>query len=62
MNVFSGHSSSVSAGQFTPDGKKIVSGSEDTSLIVWDPKTANSIFKISGIFIIDCTIVFIPFF
>ncbi|GBC02923.1 hypothetical protein RclHR1_00490009 [Rhizophagus clarus] len=46
--MWQGHSSSVTAGQFTPDGKKIVSGSEDTSLIVWDPKTANSIFKISG--------------
>jgi WD40 repeat protein len=48
MNVFAGHSSSVTTGQFTPDGKKIVSGSEDTSLIVWDPKTATSILKITG--------------
>lgn len=53
MNVFSGHSSSVTTGQFTPDGKKIVSGSEDNSLIVWDPKSANSIYKISGIIIIS---------
>jgi WD40 repeat protein len=50
MNVFAGHSSSVTTGQFTPDGKKIVSGSEDTSLIVWDPKTATSILKITGIY------------
>ncbi|CAG8597748.1 17255_t:CDS:10, partial [Funneliformis caledonium] len=48
MNVFAGHSSIVTTGQFTPDGKKIVSGSEDTSLIVWDPKTAISTLKISG--------------
>lgn len=53
MNVFSGHSSSVTTGQFTPDGKRIVSGSEDTSLIVWDPKTSNLIYNISGIIIIS---------
>jgi WD40 repeat protein len=48
MNLFSGHSSSVTAGQFTPDGKKIVSGSEDSSLIVWDPKNCATIFKLSS--------------
>ncbi|RHZ87046.1 hypothetical protein Glove_41g35 [Diversispora epigaea] len=48
MNVFSGHAGSVTVGQFTPDGKKIVSGSNDCSIILWDPKTASSILKISG--------------
>nr|CAG8557118.1 8428_t:CDS:10 [Entrophospora candida] len=48
MNLFAGHSASVTAGQFTPDGKKIVTGSEDSSLIVWDPKNATSIFKLSN--------------
>ncbi|CAG8820540.1 25619_t:CDS:2, partial [Dentiscutata erythropus] len=48
MSVFSGHAGSVTVGQFTPDGKKIVSGSNDRSLILWDPKTASSILKISG--------------
>ncbi|CAG8716511.1 8588_t:CDS:2, partial [Dentiscutata erythropus] len=47
MNVFSGHAGPVTAGQFTPDGKKIVSGSEDSSLILWDPKTAAASLKIS---------------
>ncbi|CAG8581751.1 13074_t:CDS:2, partial [Cetraspora pellucida] len=48
MNVFSGHSGPVTAGQFTPDGKKIATGSEDSSLILWDPKTAAATLKISG--------------
>lgn len=40
MNVFSGHSGAVACGTFTPDGKKLVTGSEDGTLIIWDPKTA----------------------
>ncbi|CAG8490317.1 1111_t:CDS:10, partial [Acaulospora colombiana] len=48
MNVFSGHSKAVTVGQFTPDGKKIVSGSDDSSLIIWDPKTASPILKITS--------------
>ncbi|KAI9297963.1 WD40 repeat-like protein [Neoconidiobolus thromboides FSU 785] len=37
MNVFSGHTGSVTCGTFTHDGKKIVTCSEDSSLIVFDP-------------------------
>lgn len=48
MNIFNGHAAAVTAGRFTPDGKKIVTVSEDTSLVVWDPKTAASIFRLSG--------------
>ncbi|KAI9311348.1 WD40-repeat-containing domain protein [Dichotomocladium elegans] len=48
MNIFNGHSAPVTAGKFTPDGKKIVSVSEDTSLIVWDPKSATALFRMSG--------------
>ncbi|KAJ2450007.1 60S ribosomal subunit assembly or modification protein [Coemansia sp. RSA 2336] len=40
MNVFNGHGAPVTCGQFTHSGRNIVSGSEDGSLIVWDPKTA----------------------
>ncbi|KAI7863342.1 WD40-repeat-containing domain protein [Spinellus fusiger] len=40
MNIFSGHAAPVTAGCFTPDGKRIVSVSEDMTCIVWDPKTA----------------------
>ncbi|KAJ3026397.1 UNVERIFIED_CONTAM: hypothetical protein HDU68_005726 [Siphonaria sp. JEL0065] len=40
MNVFTGHSGSVSCGQFSPDGKSIVSGGEEGNLYNWDPRTA----------------------
>ncbi|KAN0060764.1 60S ribosomal subunit assembly or modification protein [Thecaphora frezii] len=46
MNVFSGHTEAVTCGSFTPDGKKLISGSEDGSLIVWDPKTAAPLAKL----------------
>ncbi|KAI9595074.1 WD40-repeat-containing domain protein [Syncephalis fuscata] len=48
MHVFAGHSDAVTCGQFTRDGKAIVSGSEDGSLIVWDPKTAAAVTRITG--------------
>ncbi|KAI8075181.1 quinon protein alcohol dehydrogenase-like superfamily [Gongronella butleri] len=48
MNVFNGHAGPVTAGCFTPDGKKIVSVSEDTSMIIWDPKTAAALYRLSG--------------
>ncbi|KAI7827722.1 WD40-repeat-containing domain protein [Kickxella alabastrina] len=40
MNVFNGHAAPITCGQFTNSGRNIVSGSEDGSLIIWDPKTA----------------------
>lgn len=46
MNVFSGHSDAVSCGSFTPDGKRLITGSEDGTLIVWDPKTAEITSKV----------------
>jgi WD40 repeat protein len=45
MNVFTGHSDSVTCGQFSPDGKLIVTGSTDGSIIVWDPKTGAAMHK-----------------
>ena len=45
MNLFSGHGASVTCGQFTPDGKTVVTGAEDGIVIVWDPKTAQPIRK-----------------
>ena len=45
MNVFTGHSESVSCAQFTPNGKLLVSSSIDQSITVWDPKSAQSLTK-----------------
>jgi WD40 repeat protein len=48
MNIFNGHAAPVTAGQFTADGKNIVSVSEDSSFIVWDPKSAAANVKLTG--------------
>ncbi|KAJ3059966.1 hypothetical protein HDU98_004027 [Podochytrium sp. JEL0797] len=40
MNVFTGHSTSVACGSFTPDGKSLVSGGEDGFLYNFDPRSA----------------------
>ncbi|ORZ39551.1 WD40-repeat-containing domain protein [Catenaria anguillulae PL171] len=40
MGTFAGvHTGPVSCGGFTRDGKKVLSGSEDGSFAIWDPKT-----------------------
>lgn len=43
LNVFSGHSGSVTTGGFTSDGKLLVTGSEDASVRVWNPVTAECV-------------------
>lgn len=50
MQVFTGHSASVSCGGFTPDGRLAVScGSEgDPAMRIWDPKTGNCTMTIQG--------------
>ncbi|KAJ2867774.1 60S ribosomal subunit assembly or modification protein [Coemansia erecta] len=47
MNVFNGHSAPVTCGRFTNSGRSIVSGAEDGSLIIWDPKTAAVVRRLS---------------
>lgn len=47
MHVLAGHTGAVNAGAFTPDGKKIISGCQDGTLIVWDPKTGQPDFKLT---------------
>ncbi|KAJ2723107.1 60S ribosomal subunit assembly or modification protein [Coemansia sp. Benny D115] len=47
MNVFNGHSAPVTCGRFTNSGRQIVSGAEDGTLIIWDPKTAGIVTKFS---------------
>jgi len=46
FSTFSGHSTDVSCGDFTPDGKRIVTGSEDCTLKVWNPKTGECLWTI----------------
>lgn len=45
MNVFSGHTGAVTCGDFTADGRKLVTASDDGSLIIWDPKDATALSK-----------------
>lgn len=47
MQVFAGHSGAVQCGEFTPDGKRIVSACADGTLIFWDPRSPNPLFKIT---------------
>ncbi|KAJ1964311.1 60S ribosomal subunit assembly or modification protein [Dipsacomyces acuminosporus] len=48
MNVFNGHSAPVTCGRFTNNGRNILSGSEDGTLIIWDPKSASIVRQFSG--------------
>ncbi|BGP57761.1 hypothetical protein JCM8202_002413 [Rhodotorula sphaerocarpa] len=48
MHVLSGHVTPVTCGRFTPDGKKIVTASEDSTLILWDPRTGEAIHKLTS--------------
>ncbi|KAJ7066966.1 WD40-repeat-containing domain protein [Mycena amicta] len=48
MQVFAGHTGPVQCGEFTPDGKRIVSACADGVLIFWDPRSPNAIFKLTA--------------
>lgn len=47
MNVFTGHGQSVNYGTFTPDGKTLVTCSDDNTLITWDPRSGQAIHRFS---------------
>ncbi|KAF8921234.1 ribosome biogenesis protein Sqt1 [Mucidula mucida] len=47
MQVFAGHTGAVQCGEFTPDGM-IISACADGTLIYWDPRSPNPIFKLVG--------------
>ncbi|GAA5866837.1 hypothetical protein JCM1840_004283 [Sporobolomyces johnsonii] len=38
LHVLSGHIAPVTCDRFTPDGKRILTASEDSTLILWDPR------------------------
>ncbi|KAF9223395.1 ribosome biogenesis protein Sqt1 [Gyrodon lividus] len=48
MQVFAGHTGPVQCGEFTPDGKRIVTACADGTLVYWDPRSPNPIFKLSS--------------
>ena len=48
MQVFAGHNAPVQCGEFTPDGKHIVTADADGTLIYWDPRSPSPQFKVSA--------------
>ncbi|BGP19627.1 hypothetical protein JCM10213_000084 [Rhodosporidiobolus nylandii] len=48
MHVLAGHTSPVTCGRFTPDGKKILTASEDSTLIQWDPRSGSAEWKLTS--------------
>ncbi|KAJ7158738.1 ribosome biogenesis protein Sqt1 [Mycena filopes] len=47
MQVFAGHTGAVQCGEFTPDGKRIVTACADGILIFWDPRSSSPLFKLT---------------
>ncbi|KZV64434.1 WD40 repeat-like protein [Peniophora sp. CONT] len=48
MQVFAGHKGPVTAGDFTPDGKRIVTACAENTLIYWDPRSPTPVFKLDA--------------
>ncbi|KAF8910666.1 ribosome biogenesis protein Sqt1 [Gymnopilus junonius] len=48
MQVFAGHIGPVNCGEFTPDGKRIISADQEGSLIFWDPRSSTPVFKLGA--------------
>lgn len=48
LGGFYGHESEVTRCLFTPDGKYVVSSSMDGSVRIWNPKTMQAQYKLSG--------------
>ena len=48
LNILLGHSSAVRSVAFSPDGKQIVSGSDDKSVRVWDAVTGTVTSTLQG--------------
>jgi WD40 repeat protein len=46
--LLKGHSQVVFALAFSPDGKRLISGSGDTTAIIWDLATRRQVFRLSG--------------
>ncbi|EKM78755.1 hypothetical protein AGABI1DRAFT_114353 [Agaricus bisporus var. burnettii JB137-S8] len=48
MQVFAGHVGPINCGEFTPDGKHIISADAENTLIFWDPRSDTPIFKLTS--------------
>lgn len=48
MQVFAGHAAPVACGDFTPDGKRIITADEDGTLMFWDPRNPTPVFKLTS--------------
>ena len=48
MQVFAGHVGPVACGDFTPDGKRIVTADAEGTLIFWDPRSPTPVFKLTS--------------
>ena len=48
LQTFAGHTDSVTAAAFSPDGKRVLSGGDDRTLRLWDAETAKEIQVFSG--------------
>jgi len=48
LQTFYGHKQEVSCGGFTPNGKRVITGSHDKSLKVWFPGSGKVEFTIEG--------------
>lgn len=47
MQVFAGHTAPVQCGEFTPDGKRIITADAEGTLIFWDPRNPAPLFKLT---------------
>jgi ribosome assembly protein SQT1 len=47
MQVFAGHSGPVTAGTFTPDGKRLLTADAAGTLLFWDPRSTEPLFKLT---------------
>lgn len=47
MQVFAGHTGPVTCGDFTPDGKRIITADAEGTLAFWDPRSSAPLFKLT---------------
>jgi len=60
LQTFEGHSDSVCSVAFSPDGSRIVSGSGDTTIRIWDARSGKEVQKLEGHSSWVCSVAFSP--